>query len=56
MILFDEDDLGECYSKEVICIIQIVSTSLYRVSQKKRNGGFSVQYELKVLNIVYIIR
>ena len=25
--------------------------TLYRVSQKKRNGGFPVQCELKVLNI-----
>ena len=29
--------------------------ALYRVSQKKRNGGFSVQYELKVLNIFILL-
>ena len=44
-----------CYSNTFGCYFNSLWGSvqtLYRVSHKKRNGGFSVQCELEVLNIL----
>ena len=38
-------------SAKLICMHYIILIHLYRVSHKKRNGGFSVHCEQKVVNI-----